>query len=235
MSERRRSTPRADERRELAARWEENCKRGKAGWALTTEELERYGDLAQVTSHILAVDAQGKTVTVTTELRGADARASIAAHKQHLADLRAKVESWNKETPDKKAKEISGEDVMEVLDLAFVLTNHPAYEAARKALRLHRLDAGGLRRAFLNLQRRHHNDSPVRCAADAIDWYMDEFGYKFRRAVEQVVANEGVPGTCFDDAVEKVRKAYARREQHEAERQQYLEELNGLRDPGHSR
>jgi hypothetical protein len=235
MSERRRPTPRANERLELAARWEKNCERRKAGWPPNPGQLEHYGDLAQVTSHILALDAQGKTVTVTTELRGADARAAIAAHKQHFADLRAKVESWNKETPDKKAKEISGEDVMEVLDLAFALTNHPAYEAARQAMRLHRLDAGGLRRAFLNLQRRHHDDSPVRCAADSVDWYMDEFGYKFRRAVEQVVASDGVPGTCFDDAVDKVRKAYAKREQHEVEKQRYRAELAGLRDPDDSR
>jgi hypothetical protein len=241
MSERRRRTTRTDERQKLKDLWEENCKRRKAGWPPTAEHLERYGDLAQVTSHTLALDAQGKTVTVTETLRGERARAAINARYQYFAELRARVEGWNKGTPDKKAKEISGENVMEVLDLAFALTNHPAYEAAREAMRLHRLNKGGVRRAFLNLLRRHHEPPEYSCVLsvepepDSVTWYMEEYGFKLRKAVEYVVASEGIPGASFDDAVEKVRKAYAKHEKHAAEQQRYLSELAGQRSSGDSR
>jgi hypothetical protein len=201
--------PREDERRQLAARWEENYKRRKAG----------------------------------------SPSAAIQAIDEHFAKLRTKVQNWNrkpgKDDKVSDVKDISGADVMEVLALAFALTNDAAYEADREAMRLHRLDKGGLRRAFGNLQKRHgHDQAPdFYYSPDIVDGqqynivqqYMDEFGFKSRRAIEHVVADLGMQGTSFADAVDKARKAYEKREVHEAERQQYLEELSGLRDPNNSR
>ena len=121
---------------------------------------------------------------------------------------------------------------MEVLNLAFILTNHPAYAAAQKAMILHRLDTGGLKRAFTKLLRRHDEPPELSCVLscepfpDNVSWYMEEYGYPLRRAVEHVVADQGIPGTSFSDAVDKVRKAYAKREQYEADRQRYLKELS---------
>jgi hypothetical protein len=166
--------------------------------------------------------------------RGASLPPDWHAIEQHFAEQLTKVNTWNKKPSGKDVKEISGEDVMEILEIASMLTNHPAYEAARRALMLHRLDRGGLRRAFLKLRRRHA-PPPEHAAADCVDWYRGEFSYGFRRAVEHVVANLGVPGTSFENAVEKTRKAYTRRAQHKAEQQRYLEQLHGLREPEDSR
>ena len=199
------------ERRELEARWEENRKRREAGWPSLTGATDQYSN-----------------------------------------ELCTKVRNWNRK-PNKKgkavdAKDINCDDVMEVLALASALTNDPAYTAAQKAMRLHRLDKGGLRRAFQDLLLRHgHDQVPDLGSPDTVDGhpddvvqqYMGEFGYEFRQAVEHVVANIGMPGTSFADAVDRVRKAYptrdqkafAKREQREADRRQYLEELHGLRDP----
>jgi hypothetical protein len=58
---------------------------------------------------------------------------------------------------------------------------------------------------------------PERFCTECICWYLQE-RYSLREAVEYVVAEEGIPGNSFSDAVDKVRKAYAKREQHEAER-----------------
>jgi hypothetical protein len=205
----RRQRPRDDERQELEARWEENCKRRKAGWPPIPADLELFGDnTARHTTHTF--DAQGEPVT--KELRGMDAWKNARVMDQYSATLREKVARWI------NRKEISGEDVMEVLGLALALTNHPAYDAARKAMHLHRLDTGGLKRAFRKLQRRH-NPLPEDSCADCVTWYIDEFGYGLRRAVEHVVADLGIPGTSFADAVDKVRKAYRKHEQHAAERQ----------------
>jgi hypothetical protein len=223
MSERRRATPRVDERGELKVRWEENCKRRKAGWPPTPEVRELLGEgLASYVEH--RFDEQGNPVTTT--LRGD--RALIASRKldQDIAKQHTKVKSWN--------GEISGKDVMEVLELAGMLTNDPAYDAAQKAMRVHRLNTGGLKRAFLNLLRRHHERPEYSCI-DNVTWYMEEYGFNLRRAVEHVVASQGIPGTSFDDAVDKVRKAYAKRGKHEAERQRYRSELAGQRSPGDSR
>jgi hypothetical protein len=203
---RRPPSPRKDERQELETRWEESLKRRKAYPSPYWQAQERY-----------------------------------------LAELGVKVRKWNRRPTkggkDVDAKDISGASIMDALNLAFALTNHPAYEAARKAMRLHRLDRGGLRRAFLKLQRRHGHDQ-VPClygrlyeldVHDSVQEYMDEFGYKLRQAIEHIVADVGMPGTSFADAVDKARKDYAKREIHDAERQQYLEELSGHRAPSNSR
>jgi hypothetical protein len=116
---------------------------------------------------------------------------------------------------------------MEILGIALMLTNDPAYAAARKAMIRHRIHTGGLKHGFLKLHRRHH-EPPEHCCADSVSWHIKE-GYSLREAAEHVAADEGIPGTSFRDAADKVRKAYARREQHEAERQQYLNDLGGLR------
>jgi hypothetical protein len=202
----RRARPREDERRQLAARWEENCKGRKAG-------------------------------------SPSDAFQAI---NEHFAGLRARVQNWNRKPGDvgkdgkvKDVKDISGADVVEVLTLAFALTNDPAYEAARKAMKLHRLDKGGLRSAFVKLQRLHgHDQVPSLYGLDVHDTvreYMDEFGYESLQAIDHIVADVGMPGTSFANAVEKARKAYAKREVYEAERQQYLEELSGRRNPNDAR
>jgi hypothetical protein len=157
-------------------------------------------------------------------LHGVPAWVAARATDQYFSEVQAKVQRWN--------KEISGDDVMEILELALALTNHPAYEAAREAMILHRLHSGGLRRAFQKLQRRHHEPPEFSCA-DSVSWYMEEAEYGLRRAVEHVVADLGIPASSFAGAVEKVRKAYAIREQYKAERRRYLEELHGLGDVDH--
>jgi hypothetical protein len=138
---------------------------------------------------------------------------------RYCRELGTKVRGWENK------KEISGQDVREILGIALMLTNDPAYAAARKAMIRHRIDTGGLKRGLLNLHRRHH-EPPEHLCTKSISWYLKE-GYSLREAIEYVVAEEGIPGRSFSDAVEKVRKAYAKREQHEAERQQYLNELGG--------
>jgi hypothetical protein len=223
MNERRRSRPREDEQLRLAALWSTNCKRWKAGRPPTPEDS---------VVNIRTCDAEGNPVTVT--LRGEHARKARQETDQYFAEQLAMVKNWNKKPSGKDVKEISGDDVMEILKIAGMLTNHPAYAAAREAMILHQLNTGGLRRAFLNLYHRHH-EPPEHWVADSVDFHMEEFGYKFRRAVEHTVATWGIPGASFLDAVDKVRKAYARREQHEAEQQRYFGELAGMRDRGHPR
>jgi hypothetical protein len=98
-------------------------------------------------------------------------------------------------------KEISGSDVMEILGIAFEVTNNPAYAAARKALIHHKLHTGGLKRALSNLYRRHH-EPPEFSSLRRIRWYLRN-GYTLREAVEHVAALEGIPGTSFSNAVEK--------------------------------
>ena len=117
--------------------------------------------------------------------------------------------------------------MIEVLELASRLTNHPAYEAAVKAMRLHRLDRGGLRRALHDLQRRHGHIEP-HDYAQPIVLYMTELDYSYRQAIEHVVASMGIPGHSFSDAVEKVRKAYPKGDLRKKQREQelYLEELH---------
>jgi hypothetical protein len=129
MSDRRRSSPceneqsRDDEHQKLKAIWKENCERRKAGRGPTSRDLERlrlcmdpraFDNLWTDTF----VDAHGNEVT----LHGERARAAGAALDQHFAKLRDKVENWNKTVVDDegrtvRAKEISGEDVMEVLEI----------------------------------------------------------------------------------------------------------------------
>jgi hypothetical protein len=211
MSVRRRSRPREDARQQLQARWEADRKRCKEGWPLTPLDLEGR-NLALNT-----FDPLGNPLTVA--LRGKPMWIAPREIVRYIIELSAKVKSW------KNKMAISGGEVMEILGLALMLTNDPAYAAARRAMIRHKLDTGGLKRAFVNLQRRHH-EPPERSCADSVSWYLKE-GYTLREAAEHVVANEGIPGNSFSDAVEKVRKAYARREQHEAERQKYLKKLHG--------
>jgi hypothetical protein len=205
MSPRRRS--RDGERERLEALWKTNCKRREEGGWL------RPVDWANAS---------------------AEQQAEIAfwlARDQRFAELQAKVEAW----PNRK--EIAGEDVMEILGISFALTNNAAYEKAQEAMKLHRLDKGGLARAFKTLQRRHREPPEYSCVMsvepepDNVTWYREEFGYSVREAAAHVAADQGIPGTSFDNAVEKVRAAYARRKQLDAEHHRYLGELSGLRDP----
>jgi hypothetical protein len=138
----------------------------------------------------------------------------------------AKVRDW------KNKKNISGKDVIEILEIAGTLTKHPAYQAAQDALVLHRLHRGGVKRALLKLHDRHV-EPPEIIATYTVDIYMKERGYPFRRAVEHVVAEFSVPGTSFDSAVDKVRKAYGKlkkggelnRDKYHAERMEYFAQL----------
>jgi hypothetical protein len=139
-----------------------------------------------------------------------------------------------------RAKEISGQDVMAVLEIASMWTNDPAFEAAMQAMRRHRLDAGGLRRGFLALVDRHHTPPEVACVlsngfdpddvTEYIETYKNETGKdcSVRQAVENVVARQGIPGQSFPSVVERVLDNYRRREQIEAEREQYRNERRGL-------
>jgi hypothetical protein len=226
----RRARRREDERDKLEARWKKNRERRKAGWPVSSTEVE------PAVSRTNTFDADGNQVII--ERRGAEALTEHQAINNHSAELCAKVQNWNrKRGKDGKVgdvKDISGEDVIDILEIAGALTNHPAYAAARKALILHRLHRGGLRRAFHKLLHRHGHDQ-VPDLNDTVQWYMDEFDYNSRRAIEHVVANMGVSGTSFANAVDKTRKAYAKRERHEVERQKYHEELSGRRDPDDSR
>jgi hypothetical protein len=144
--------------------------------------------------------------------------------------VRYNIESGIKVRRWKNKKEFSGKDVMEILGIALMLTNDPAYAAAREAMIRHRIHTGGLKHGFLKLHRRHH-EPPEHCCADSVSWHIKE-GYRLREAAEHVAADEGIPGTSFRDAADKVRKAYARREQHEAERQQYLNGYVDVDDSG---
>lgn len=237
-SKTRRQSPRDEERQRLEARWEKNRMRREAG---------RRAELVAL-STTRTFDAAGNQVTMRRH--GKRALAAQRAHDQYFAELRDRVRNWNRKPAKlgeasesssdvKDAKYINGADVMEVLALASALTNHPAYDAARKAMRLHRLDGGGLRRAFHELQRRHgHNQILNLGSSDTVDGrpydtvqrYKDEFGYKSDiQAIRHIVADTGTPGQSFANAVESARKAYARRERDEAERQQYLEELHGTK------
>jgi hypothetical protein len=217
MKERRRSRimrARQDARRQLEARWEAR-KRCKEGWPPTPLDLELRGDNS---ASLNTFDRLGNPITMA--VRGRSMWIAPREIVRYMVELGRKVRSWENK------KEISGKDVMEILGIALMLTNDPAYAAARKAMIRHRLDTGGLKRAFSNLQHRHHEPPERRCM-QSISSYLKE-GYGLREAFEHVVADEGIPGTSFSNAVDKVRKAYPMRKQHEAERQRYLEEL---RDP----
>ncbi len=247
---------RSEERRQLKARWENN-RRHKDDSASSPNEACK----ATAISTTYTFDADGNQVII--QRRGERAMATITATDKRFAELREKVESWNRrpgKNGDKVAdvKDISGEDVSEILALAYALTNHPAYEEARKAMILHRL-RGGLRQSFKDLQKRHghhlQQSAISACVVRNVDGYsfIDEIvelhkediaaekprpllghpkARELRRAaVEYLVANLGIPGTSFENAVEMVRKADEMREQLEAQEQQYLEELHGLRDP----
>jgi hypothetical protein len=153
-------------------------------------------------------DVQGNPI----KLRGERAIVETEAIERHLAKLRDKVENWNKKVDGgKRVKEISGEDLMEVLEMASMLTNDPAYEAARQAMRRHLLDAGGLRRSFLALVDRHITPPEVSCVLsvepepDNVTWYIEEYGYNERQAVEHVVADLGIDGAPFQAVVDRVR------------------------------
>jgi hypothetical protein len=236
MGTRRKSSrPREDEREKLEAAWDANRKRRQAGWwPPTAHDLERLGMDLRAAADLWTItfdDAQGNAVT----LRGERAMAEIEAIDRHFDKLRDKVESWNKKVEGGgRVREISGEDVMGVLEMASALTNDPAYEAAIRAMRRHRLDIGGLRRSFLDLHRRHVVPAEVSCVLsvepepDPVTRYIEEYGYSVRQAVEHVVADQGINGQSFQSVVDKVLENYAKREQLEAERQRYLNELNGL-------
>jgi hypothetical protein len=206
--------PREDERRQLASRWEENRKRREAGWPAAPDDFELRQKIAL--SRTVTFDAERNQVI--KQLRGGKALAAIQADDDHVAELRAKVQNWNrkpsKDGKDEPAKDISGVDVMEALALAFALTNNPAYKAAGDAMKLHRLDDRGLRQPFKNLQRRHgHDQVPTLYAPevhDTVQEYMDEFGYEFRQAIDHIVADFGMPGASFKSAVDEARKAYAK-------------------------
>jgi hypothetical protein len=176
--------------------------------------LERLGENS---ANLNTFDALGNPITMA--LRGNSMRIAPGEIVRYNIELGNKVRRW------KNKKGFSGKDVMEMLGIALMLTNDPAYSAARKAMIRHRINIGGLKRGLLNLHRRHH-EPPERFCTESISWYLKE-GYRLREAVEHVVAEEAIPGTSFSDAVDKVRKAYAKREQHESERQKYLKELLG--------
>jgi len=231
MSTRRRSSPREDERRELKKRWQENCKRRKAGWPPTSAELELFGTDLREIDHFnfystSTFDGQGEPVTI--KLRGEEARKASRAMDERLAKMRDSVENWNKKVDGgKRVKEISGKDVMEVLEIASMLTDNPAFEAARRAMRLYQLDSGGLRRGFLALRDRHIAPPEVACVLsvepepDNVTWYIEEYGYTKLRAIEHVVANQGIPGASFERVVERVGRNYNKRKQLKDKRQQY--------------
>lgn len=220
-SELRRSAPRTDERLALEERWEKNRRRRATPPSPKDTELARKSAI----STLYTFDADGKEMIIPR--RGDRALAEIAATDKYFAELRTKVEGWNRKRGKNgehgDAKDINGRDVMEVLALASALTNNPAYEAARKAMRLHRLDKGGLRRAFRNLQRRHGHDLAPDLSLNVAQ-YIDQFGYGRRQAIEHVVADLGVPGKTFESAVNRLLKAFARR----TERGRYFKELHGL-------
>jgi hypothetical protein len=211
---RRQSKARKDARKQLEARWKANCRPSAEGWPPTPLDLEGRGENS---ANLNTFDPLGNPITMAVSGK----RMWIAPRVivRYCIELGNKVRGW------KNKKEVSGEDVMEILEIALMLTNDPAYAAARKAMIRHRIDIGGLKRGLLNLHRRHH-EPPERFCTERISWYLKE-GYSLREAAEHVVADEGIPGNSFLDAVDKVRKAYAKREQHEAERQQYLHELGG--------
>jgi hypothetical protein len=172
--------------------------RDEEGWPPTPLDLELRGNNS---ASLNTFDRLGNPVTMA--VRGKPmwiAEQEIVRYNVELGD---KVKSW------KNKKEISGKDVMEILGLALMLTNDPAYAAARKAMIRHRLDTGGLKRAFSNLHRRHH-EPPERSCTEDISWYLKE-GYSLTEAAEHVVADHGIPGTTFSSTVDKVRKAYAKR------------------------
>jgi hypothetical protein len=208
---------RKDAREQLEARWKINSKPSEEGWPSTPLDLERVGGNS---TSLNTFDALGRPETMA--VRGKRMRIAPREIVRYTIELGNKVRRW------RNKKEISGKDVMEILGIALELTNDPAYAAARKAMIRHGLDTGGLKRGFANLRRRHHEPPGLSCAED-IDWYR-KAGYSLREAVEYVVANEGIPGTCFSNAVDKVRKAYAEREQFKAEQSRYLDEL-GVRNP----
>jgi hypothetical protein len=211
-----RQETREERRGHLIKQWKANCERRKAGWL--AQDHPNFSAVAY------NVDAEGN---LTIE----PAREAMQKTHQRIAELQAKVDRW----PNRK--ELNGQDIIEVLELAFALTNNPAYRAAQDAMGLHRLDRDGLKRAFVNLLRRHFEppelsavaDSGFEDSPDSVTWFMEEFGYGLREAVEHVVAADGIPGPTFEAAVEKVRKAYSKRKIHSAEREQYLNELSGLR------
>jgi hypothetical protein len=227
----------------LERRWKKNSERRKADRPASPNELSKA---ALSITHTF--DADGNQVTI--ERCGAEALAERQAMNDRLAELGAKVENWNRKrgkegTVQDLVKNLSGEVVMEILEIAGALTNHPAYEAARKAMVLHRLDTGGLRRAFSKLQRRHGHDrgTPDHLYADDIEaligqqlhaiddnvYENDEGECSDLQAVEYVVAMFGIEGETFDSVVKRVHKAYTERAEREAHRQQYLKELVGFR------
>jgi hypothetical protein len=210
--------------------------------AWVTTRTFRDHDANQVIDETADLDAIRKAIDagqLIEELSGKDAAAEIGDMHRNASELEMRVERWNRKngrTVD--AKDINGSDVVEVLKLAAALTGHPAYLEVIEVMPLHRLKRGGLRRAFVGLQRRHgHIDQTavalvVRGFGDndsVIEQYMSECGYSFRQAVEHAVADFGVPGHNFGDAVDKTRKAFARRDKLEAEREAYAAELSGLR------
>jgi hypothetical protein len=215
-----RQETRAERRGHLTKVWKANCKRRREGWPGNTQFSK---------CRIWDFDAQGKPIT----LEGESAWKIMRAHDRYLAELQAKVVAW----PNRKA--ISGADVMEILKLCFELTNHPAYEAARKAMILHRLDRRGLKQAFNRLQRRHHAPPEVSCVVgsgledlggepDCVTWFMEEFGYSKREAVEHAAASWGIPAPTLEKAAEKVRQAYAKRHILRREQEQYWNEIQGV-------
>jgi hypothetical protein len=154
---------------------------------------------------------------------------------QRSTKLRARLDAWENK------KDITARDVMEILDLAFALTNNPAFKAAQEAMTRHWLDRGGLRRGglkrmFARVRRFHHEPPERSCAAgippepDNVSWYMETFDYNARQAAEHVVAHEGIPGTSFDGAVENVLRARKPKNQkaYEDERQQYWNDVYGI-------
>lgn len=203
--EQRRETPRATEREELAKKWAEN--------------RDRH------------VPPGGPP--------------QLGAESQYFADLRERVSNWNRKISAKgeaiDAKDINGSDVIEVLELAGALTNDPAYREAIKSMRLHRLERGGLRRAFQDLQRRHGHVDDQSSLFDMIETYQFELGLEkaeasgqpvvkesVQRATEHAVAATGFPGASFATVVDTIRHAFEKREQRDADEQQYLAELHGL-------
>jgi hypothetical protein len=235
--------PREDQRDKLERRWKKNSERRKADRPASPDAPSKA---ALGITHTF--DADGNQVTI--ERRGAEALAERQAMNDRLAELCAKVQNWNRRRGkggkvQDVVKNLSGEVVMEILEIAGALTNDPAYEATRKAMILHRLDTGGLRSAFGKLLRRHGHDqgTPDHLYADDIEaligqqlhaidddvYENDEGESSDLQAVEYVVAMFGIEGETFDSVVARVHKAYKERGQHEARRQQYLNELLEVR------
>jgi hypothetical protein len=119
---RRQSNARKDARKKLEDRWEKNRGRSEEGWPPTPLDVEGLGENP---AKLNTFDPLGNPITMT--LRDRSMRIALREIVRYCVELGNKVRRWENK------KEASGEDVMEILGIALMLTNDPAYAAARKA------------------------------------------------------------------------------------------------------